>query len=84
MRFVVLSFMYGTVGLMRSYKNSQLPEIDQEYVTDEYGHVIGKYARVIYDEENGYTWYPCATSYSSYHFTSTPIHIEIKKCFENS
>lgn len=75
MKFTVESYTFPDEGLLRAYNEIQLPEIGKEYTTDSDGYIIGKCARVVYDEEDGYTWYPCATSYTSYHFKTTPIKI---------
>lgn len=79
MKFIVESYtMSGGESLLRAYNDIQMPDIGKEYTTDKDGYVIGKCARITHDEEDGYTWHPCATSYTSYYFKSTPIKICIR------
>lgn len=79
MKFIVESYEFtDECSLLRAFNHVQMPDIGHEYETDNDGYVIGKCARVIHDEEGGYTWHPCATSYASYHFKSIPIKICIR------
>ena len=79
MKFIVESYEFTDEGsLLRAFNELQMPENGKEYETDKDGYVIGKCARVTHDEEDGYTWHPCATSYASYHFKSIPIKICIR------
>ena len=75
MKFTIKSVVQlysGRIG--RSYNTFQVPELGQEYDTDENGRVIDMFARVIF-ENDAWFWIPIPTSYTSYNFKEERFRI---------